>query len=554
MNKNVELAAKRLLNFNRAGEGSNVPPRLAGNQRVPFVSGFHVIATSSFFGATLVTLGFEEPPFPIDIAQYNVYVKNAFSGNDRPTFIGSVPKSPGQVLCQTDSGSGQDVTFFIQTVLTSGQVSKIEDSPTCTANVSAPALAIGDIPDDLITVAKLADGTPGQLISWDASGEAVTFGAGAVDTILVGAGAATPTFKSRATLDLVQGRSTLTAIGQIVLGTATAGTVGVIAAGAADSILVGSGTGVNPQFKTRTQLDLVEGRSTLTTANRIVKVSSSGVVTQASFADTDVVTGAANLTNAGAIPFVVSAGVLTDDPSNFVWDDTNNILAIGTNSPWTGGTNKFHVRTGTDENFVFAGPQTLASGVTYHSFNDAVSANVGLEFRGFPIMLFPAGASPGVIVGRQPTSPLALLHVSHHTLGNAVFRIESVATNDDPACVVYQNRLTTTDATVTTIHTVAIPTTTTIGLIAHVVARRTGGAAGTAEDGAFYIRAATFKNVAGTATQIGATTALHTNEDQAGWDLTFAVAAGNALIQVTGAVDNNIVWHLSKLEYMPVGS
>lgn len=100
----------------------------------------------------------------------------------------------------------------------------------------------------------------------------------------------------------------------------------------------------------------------------------------------------------------------------------------------------------------------------------------------------------------------------------------------------------TTDATVTTIIRVKVPSTTTVTILSSVAARRTGGAAGTAEDGAGYLRYSVWKNVAGTATQIGSTTAVATNESQAGWDVTHAASGDEVLIQVTGAVNNNITW------------
>jgi len=122
-------------------------------------------------------------------------------------------------------------------------------------------------------------------------------------------------------------------------------------------------------------------------------------------------------------------------------------------------------------------------------------------------------------------------------------RHESVATNDDPAESLFQGRVATTDATQTTINTIAIPASTTVLLQAFVRARRTGGVAGTAEDGAGYIITGTYKNVAGTATLIGALTATYTAEDQARCDATFTLSGGNVLVRVTGAADNDVVWH-----------
>lgn len=52
--------------------------------------------------------------------------------------------------------------------------------------------------------------------------------------------------------------------------------------------------------------------------------------------------------------------------------------------------------------------------------------------------------------------------------------MESVATNNDPSERVFQNRAATTDATVTTLHTVTISASNTYTIEADVVARRTG--------------------------------------------------------------------------------
>jgi hypothetical protein len=145
-----------------------------------------------------------------------------------------------------------------------------------------------------------------------------------------------------------------------------------------------------------------------------------------------------------------------------------------------------------------------------------------------------------------------LTRINESTLGNPLLVTSTTSTNSDPTITLKQNRATTTDNTQTTIHTEAIPTTTTVKCYAEVIARRTGGASGTAEDGAGYHIVGTYKNVAGTATLIGAVTALYTAESQAGWDATFTVSGGNMLVRVTGATNNNVTWHLSKFECSPV--
>jgi hypothetical protein len=75
-----------------------------------------------------------------------------------------------------------------------------------------------------------------------------------------------------------------------------------------------------------------------------------------------------------------------------------------------------------------------------------------------------------------------------------------------------------------------------------VNARRTGGTAGANGDSAGYIGFATFKNIGGVVTQVGTFT-LNAKEDQVGWNVTLAISGTNILVQVTGAVNNNISWH-----------
>lgn len=119
------------------------------------------------------------------------------------------------------------------------------------------------------------------------------------------------------------------------------------------------------------------------------------------------------------------------------------------------------------------------------------------------------------------------------------------ATNDDVNEIVSAARLTTTDATVTTIASVTalLPTDSMLAVQVVVYARRTGGSAGATGDCASYGRSVTYKNVSGTITQVGATTALWDHESVAGWDVTCDVGGGVPRIRVTGAANTNITWH-----------
>lgn len=151
-------------------------------------------------------------------------------------------------------------------------------------------------------------------------------------------------------------------------------------------------------------------------------------------------------------------------------------------------------------------------------------------------------------------TPTAQLHVLG-SVGSKVQTLESTATNDNPTLDVYQNRVTTTDATVTTLHTIAITDETAVLVTVTVLARRTGGVAGAAGDSATYVRRAKVKRTGGGIAVIGTVDAPWTDEDQAGWDCTIDVDGGNnARVRVTGAVDNNVTWHLVKLEVSPLST
>jgi hypothetical protein len=152
-------------------------------------------------------------------------------------------------------------------------------------------------------------------------------------------------------------------------------------------------------------------------------------------------------------------------------------------------------------------------------------------------------------IGINQSAPACRLHLTESTLGNEVFRLESVATNTDPAERFFQNRVTTTGTTATTIHTVAIPATTTVMVEAKIVARRTGGVLGTAEDGGVFEITGAFKNVAGTATQIGATQAGIAVSDSGTMSVAFTPTGSDVLIEVTGDLTVDYTWHVHVRTY-----
>lgn len=88
---------------------------------------------------------------------------------------------------------------------------------------------------------------------------------------------------------------------------------------------------------------------------------------------------------------------------------------------------------------------------------------------------------------------------------------------------------------------VTIPITTATVIYAVVIGTRTGGSSGSAGDAAAYIICALYKSISDMASEVGES-AIFTAEDQSGWDCTITADGGNALIQVTGAADNNVSW------------
>lgn len=179
--------------------------------------------------------------------------------------------------------------------------------------------------------------------------------------------------------------------------------------------------------------------------------------------------------------------------------------------------------------------------------NDSGGAyNVRIEGDNAPNLFFLDGVNDRA--GINQASPQARLHVTESSLGSEIFRLETVAGNDDPSARVYQERIVTTQGATNTLMTIPIPASTSVTIYTVITARRTAGSAGTAEDGASYAFYAYYKNVAGVATKVNETT-VFTAEDQAGWGATSNGSGSNALIQVNGAANNTVTWHCTTWMY-----
>ena len=173
--------------------------------------------------------------------------------------------------------------------------------------------------------------------------------------------------------------------------------------------------------------------------------------------------------------------------------------------------------------------------------------------------IYLSSANYGIVSGNTgwsgfgTYSPSALVEVQQATLGNEVMRISSIATNDDPMEQTYQGRVATTNATPATLLTISPTASYTTMIEARVVARRTGGTAGTAEDAAGYIFQGTYKNTAGTVALIGTVNAAYTAESVGTYNATLVISGSTVLVQVTGVASTNITWHCTVRVYR-VGS
>lgn len=149
-----------------AAEGSLLPPRQIGQNRVPIVTNLKIGNVTSFVGGTQFTLTFQEPVTtqnnPID--HYNIYVAGVNGNLSQLNGPNTCLHSPATVRVSTVVA--EPVIFYVQTVLTNGMTSTILTSPTCTSTTVAGQVTSSDIPPGTIGIAQLAPETAGSLITF----------------------------------------------------------------------------------------------------------------------------------------------------------------------------------------------------------------------------------------------------------------------------------------------------------------------------------------------------------------------------------------------------
>ena len=140
-------------------------------------------------------------------------------------------------------------------------------------------------------------------------------------------------------------------------------------------------------------------------------------------------------------------------------------------------------------------------------------------------------------LGIGTAAPARGLDVNDSSIFRDDLRLEKGTANFE----IKQASVLTTNATITTIATIAVPTNSVIMVKAKIIGRRTGGSAGNPQDSAVYERTARFKNIAGVVTRHNLQSD-YTSEDQNGFDGTIIASGTNAVIQVRGAANNNMTW------------
>lgn len=144
-------------------------------------------------------------------------------------------------------------------------------------------------------------------------------------------------------------------------------------------------------------------------------------------------------------------------------------------------------------------------------------------------------------IGTGVGTPSALFHVLGVSATGFNQTLEPVLNVTEK---VSGNTVNTTDATVTTIQTIAIPTDKVLMIETRVTARKTAGAGvGTVNDGNGYVRTATYANIAGVVTLSGAVQTSYTGEGIGAFNVTLVISGTDVLIRVTGAANDDVTWN-----------
>lgn len=144
------------------------------------------------------------------------------------------------------------------------------------------------------------------------------------------------------------------------------------------------------------------------------------------------------------------------------------------------------------------------------------------------------------------------LKLKQPTLGNSIQTFTTATSGTSPVINILQDRVTTVNATVSTLHTFTTTTDLNSTIFVEVSARRTGGTSGATGDSGLMSGKIKVKNVGGVLTILNSTTD-NVGADQ-GWIISWIISGINILLQVTGSLNNNVTWTLMEARILTAGS
>lgn len=145
-------------------------------------------------------------------------------------------------------------------------------------------------------------------------------------------------------------------------------------------------------------------------------------------------------------------------------------------------------------------------------------------------------------VGTQ-TPQIPGAHILVGAASTEQLRLESTTAGSHPIEQFFQAQVTTTNNTATTLFTWPLVDSTSYTIDSTIMGRRTGGSSGaTGDSGVYRVFASVKRNTTSAGIGSLATLQAYVTEDQAGWDANWTISGNNAILQVTGATNNNVTW------------
>ena len=282
------------------------------------ISGFAPAVVDVDFGNNLLR-GVVDPSLPTDAANKN-YVDNAVGGlatlADGTIYIGDAASNAQELPITGDATLDNAGVLTIEPdAVTSAKIldgeintadiaadaidnTKIADDAINTENIADGQVQTTDILDDNVTPAKIEQGTNGQVLTTDGAGDVVW---------------AAPAFSAVTTDATIDGDGNATAL----------------------SLADNAVTTIKVLDDNITPAKIEEG-----TANQVLVTNAAGTDVEWTDRSNITTTGTA----AGSIFFAAPTTFEpTEDNTQLFWDDTNNVLGIGTNTPDTSGNIRMQV-------------------------------------------------------------------------------------------------------------------------------------------------------------------------------------------------------------------